>query len=104
MTKEEKDPLDELYDFDTLPSWKKMLVFLVCRKAMLLREVVSDERIGPKEISKSIGINEASARDISRNKFTKKLVKGEKGKYYIPNFKLKSVKEVLNDKNTDSSS
>jgi len=81
--------------FDDLPAWKKILVYLVCKKAMLLKEVSKEESAGPKEICEITNISEGSAKDISRHDILKKIVKGEGGKYSIPNYKLKKIKEIL---------
>ena len=64
---------------------------------MTIRKIIENnaEFIGPKEISKNANISEASAKNISRDKLLKKIVKKEVNGYFIPNYNLKKVKDIL---------
>ena len=83
-------------DFETMPDWRKTAVFLLCRKIMMIKGVIEDEKIGPKEIADTIHISESSARDVvSRNPSLQKIVSKENSRYFIPNYKIKKLKEIL---------
>lgn len=85
-------------NYHNLSFWKKIIVYLVCRKAMVFREILENEEVGPTEISEKAEISLDSAKNISREKGLKGLVKkGIKG-YYIPNYKLREAKNKLNEK------
>lgn len=81
--------------FKNSPVWMKIAVYLCIRKIMVESEIIKEEKVGPKEIAEDTHINEASARDISRDKNLKKIVSKEGGKYYIRNYDLNKVKAII---------
>ena len=83
--------------YENLKSREKILVYLICRKAMTLKNIIDtdEEPMSPKGISQNARISGGSAKDISRDVILKKIVKKEKRKYSIPNYNLKKVKEVF---------
>ena len=81
--------------FEESQTWLKTVVYLCCRKVMLDREIITNEEVGPNEISEDTGMSKDSAKGISRDKKIKKLVAKKGGKYFIPNHKLKRIKEIL---------
>ena len=60
---------------------KKVLLCLVCRKAMFLKGIILGDKefIGPKEISEQIGVSEASSKKATSNTYNK-FLKNLKGK------------------------
>lgn len=94
--------IDHTDRFENSPAWKKTLVYLCCRKVMFIKEIIEDEPTGPKIISENTNISLDSAKNISRDKNLKKLVAKDKGKYFISNYKLKLIKEILLENETNS--
>lgn len=82
-------------DYEKLPAWKKILIYLSCRKAMFSKKILKEESIGPKKICEDANISHESAKNISRDKNLKNFVKRSDSKYFIPNYKLKKVKDTL---------
>lgn len=87
--------IDYTEKFEESASWKKVLIYLCCRKVMFLKNLVKEEPVGPKAIAEKTNISVDSAKNISRDKNLKKLILNYGGKYSIPNYKLNSVKKVL---------
>jgi len=82
-------------EYEALEENKKALVYLVCKKAIILRGIESvTESAGPKEISEGAHINESSAKSAISRDFKRILKKEAKG-YIIPNYHLKKIKEIL---------
>lgn len=96
--------IDYREKFDGSPNWIKIAIYLCCRKIMENKNIINNEKIGPREIAKKLNISESAAKDISRHKNLKKIVLNEKGKYSIPNYKLKKVGEMLSNNETNSKS
>ena len=78
-----------------LSFWKKILIYLVCKKAMKIRGISETEEAGPKEISEKAEISLDSAKNISRERKLRGILKKNKKGYYILNYKLRKVKELL---------
>jgi len=98
----DKDGVLEFKDaYEPLNPRKKILIYLVCKKAMFLRGLLKNEQVGPKEIGEGAQISENSAKDISRDKILVKVVKKEKQGYFIPNYALRKVKVILFGENKD---
>lgn len=74
---------------------KKVLIYLVCKKALLLREIISleEEFSGPKEISEKMHVGLSTAKKAVNQTFKRFLNK--KNGYIIPNYNLRKVKEIL---------
>lgn len=62
---------------------------------MKVKGIIDKEEIGPKEIALKLGLNEASAKNISRNQNLTKLVIGKGSCYSLPNYNLRKVKELV---------
>jgi len=75
---------------------KKVLIYLVCRKAMIMKGFLSpdEEAIGPTKISQKLRVGVSNTKKTTKETFSK-LLENKKGKYYIPNHNLKKVKAVL---------
>jgi hypothetical protein len=85
--------------YDALIGHKKVLIYLCAKKAMVLKGI---EAI--KEFSSQSEVSERShvTLDVARNaihKKYKKLLKKEGEGYIIPNYNLRKVKEILEEKN-----
>lgn len=75
---------------------RKVLIYLVCKKALVLKGIIKPEEefSGPKEISEKMSLGLSSAKRATNVTF-KKLLKSKKGKYIIPNYNLKKIKKVI---------
>lgn len=83
---------------EALTNREKLLVFLLMRKAMLIREVISKEAISPGEIEKATGISGGSIRPVLSQLVADKLVrkdKGDDGGYYVPASRIKEINAML---------
>ena len=92
---DEEGVINFLDAYDGLKEIHKALVYMICKKAMVLRGIESiKEPAGPKEISEGAMISEVNAKHAlyRDHKF---LVKKEEGGHIIPNYKLSKVEEVL---------
>lgn len=87
--------VDYTEEYEHLDTWKKILVYLCCRKVMHIKGILTEEGTGPKEISERANIGLDSAKDISRNSNLKGIVTNFKGKYLVPNYRLKRLKGLL---------
>jgi len=87
--------IDYSEEFDKAQAWKKILIYLCCKKIMHVKGIVETEEAGPTEVATQTHISLDSAKNISRDDNLKKVVIGSKGNYYIPNYRLKKVKELL---------
>lgn len=77
---------------------QKLLAFLLARKALKESRVIEDEAIGPSEIEKDTGWNGGSIRPTLAKLKKEKLVRNansEEGGYFVPNYALKTVSEIL---------
>jgi hypothetical protein len=81
--------------YHDLSFWKKIIVYLTCKKAMKLRGICEKEGAGPKEISEGAQISLDSAKNISREKKLASLVRKDSEGYFIPNYKLRDAKKEL---------
>jgi len=81
--------------YDSLVGHKKILLYLCCKKAMVLK--------GIKDIKEPASQSEASENahvtlDVARNAFHKiykKLLKKEGNGYIVPNYHLSKIKKIL---------
>ena len=85
-------------NFTDLQQWKKVLVYLLARKAAVIKKLVQlKECAAPLEISNKIFI---PAGNISKflNRELKSIVKEQKKCYFVPNYNLLKCKEILEEK------
>lgn len=82
--------------FDELDNNRKVVVFLLAKKAMRLKGLTEDEMAGPAEVAYECGIPSGSAKTALRrlNGF---MVEGSGGKYGVPVKYMERVKKVLED-------
>ena len=78
----------------------KLLVFLLVRKALFLRNMVPKEAAGPSEIEKATGIPGGTVRPQLRKLVDDKLIRTEanEGGYFVPNAKIKDINKSLTKK------
>ena len=82
-------------EYEKLTESKKTLVYLCCKKAMILREIPEiDEGCGPKEISEKARVSLNGAKQAVSVTYKKILGKDSNGTI-IPNYNLKKVKDIL---------
>jgi hypothetical protein len=83
---------------DQLSDNRKVLICLVCKKALILKGLLKseDEFMGPKEISERMNIGLSSAKKATNETF-KKLLRSQNGKYIVPNYNLKKIKIILGE-------
>lgn len=83
-------------EFDRLNSNLKALVYLVSKKAQVLKDILDEESeaSGPKEISVNTGIGESSAKKALAIRFKKILLKVEGG-HIVPNYNLRKVRDLV---------
>jgi len=97
VTIDEEGNIDFKEEYEELSSWRKIIVFLCCKKAMFVRNLAEEEGASPKEISEGAHISVSAAKKIAVEKKIFRLVKNEKGRYVIPNFNLRKCEETLKD-------
>lgn len=82
-----------LPDFSKLKSRDGILMLLLGFKAIKLLGLREDENAGPKELHVISGINLSTAKNALRDLESENLTSSEKGKYFVPNFLLHSLKD-----------
>jgi hypothetical protein len=88
-----------LEGYDNLMGHKKVLMYLCCKKAMAIRGLSNViEPASQSEVSEKAGVTLDVARNTIHKKY-KKLLRKESGGYIIPNYNLRKVKNILEDKN-----
>jgi len=85
-------------EFYNLKDWHKILIYLIGRKVILIKKLQQafDEKISPKDISEVLKIPSKSITKYYSREL-KRIIKSEKGKYYVQNYNLYKCKEVLGD-------
>lgn len=75
----------------------KIIVFLVARKAMKLRDLLIDnEGALPAEIEKETGLKGGSVRPRLRDLFEQKIIdKTGDARYFVPNYSLTKIKTMI---------
>ena len=82
-------------DYDKLVGHKKVLIYLCCKKAMILKGINGIiESAGQSEVSESARVTLDVARNTLHKKHKKLLKKDGKG-YIIPNYNLIKVKDII---------
>lgn len=94
LIKKESKSFDFIGEFDDLPNAEKILVILAGVKAKSLI-LDTDDRITPLEIIKMEIAPEGSIKGTLKSLLDSKEIKSEKGKYYLPNYKISQVVERL---------
>lgn len=77
---------------------KKIILFLLVQKVMIMKELVEAEAVSPKEIKAGLGNSIPSGTiDVTIKRLSDiGILKGQDGKYFIPDFKFYLVKEIFN--------
>lgn len=77
----------------------KIILFLVARKAMKLRDLpIETEGALPSEIEKETGVKGGSIRPKLKELYEKKIVnKTNDSKYFIPTYSLARIKKLLDE-------
>ncbi|MCK4647369.1 hypothetical protein KAT24_00370 [Candidatus Pacearchaeota archaeon] len=95
VTIDEEGMIDFKEDYEKLSYWKKILIYLLCKKALTSRKIIDKEYANPKEISENAMIGESAAKKISNNETIKRLTKKTKEGYFIQNYNLKKIKDII---------
>jgi DNA-binding MarR family transcriptional regulator len=83
-------------EYEKLKEKQKVLIYLLSRKALKLRDMVEHEHMTPTEISKTSGVKIGTVKPVVRKYFKDNLLKKNKNGYFIPDYALERVKkEVL---------
>lgn len=83
-------------EYEKLKEKQKVLICLLSRKAMKLRNMVEDEHISPTEISEASGVKIGTVKPTVRDYLKANLLKQDERGYFIPNYALeRAKKEVL---------
>lgn len=89
-----KGELLPLQSFSSMDGKKKLLLVLLSRKVLAYRKM-AEERIGPKDIENITGLPHGTVTSALAALVKERLVRTEKGKYWIPNFALTELKKML---------
>ncbi len=88
-------------DYDALVGHKKVLIYLCCKKAMVLKGVDGiNEPASQSEVSETARVTLDVARNAIHKKY-KKLLKKDGNGYIIPNYNLRKIKEIIEAENGD---
>lgn len=83
---------------EALTTREKLLVFLLMRKAMMLRGVIVKETMPPAEIAKATGMPGGTIRPVLSQLYSDKLVRKDKeedGGYFVPASRIKEISAML---------
>jgi len=81
--------------YSQLDQMKKAIIYLVCKKAMVLKGIPGIiESAGPSEVSKGAIISPSDAKNALCTHYNKFLKKEKEG-YVIPNHNLVKIKELI---------
>lgn len=95
VTIDNKGTFDFSEKYDKLVGHKKILLYLCCKKAILLKGLKGfNESVSQSEASERAGVTLDVAKNAIHRKY-KKLLKKEGRGYIIPNYNLRKVKEIL---------
>ena len=81
-------------NFISLDNTQKVAVYLLSRKVMKLKGILEAEAAGPTSISEAIGLPVGSVKTVFHTQGNK-LFKSENGTYFIPNYNLVKIKQIL---------
>jgi len=85
-------PTPEYYG---LKEKEKILVYLLSRKAMKIRQFIENESENPSDISRMSGVKEGTVFPAVREYLKEGILSKDENGYYIPNFAIGKVEEVL---------
>lgn len=79
---------------------KKIILFLLSRKALYLLGALPSESVVPRDIKGEFTKNiPGGTVDVTIKRLSDSgIIKGEQGKYYIPDFNFPKIKEMFNNK------
>jgi hypothetical protein len=92
-------------EWETLSVRKKILVWLLCKKAMRIKQIITDDEewMSPSELEKETGIAGGSLRPALSKLSSEKLIKvNGNSQYSIPDHTVNRVNTVLRDKDGKS--
>jgi len=84
--------------YRSLPDWKKILIYLLARKAAILKNLISEKesampaKIGDDTMVSNAAIGKRLAREL------KGVIKKDKEGYFIPNFNIFKCRSLMNKK------
>jgi len=81
-----------LPEFDNLNRFQKLLIYLLAKKALYVRQLVVNELTPPSEIRKNTGLPMGTVNPSLRQLERDRLVKSDLGRYKIPNYALNKIK------------
>jgi predicted transcriptional regulator len=82
-------------EYEKMKQKHKVLICLLSRKAMKIRDMVQNENMRPVEISNIAGIKEGTVRPALRTYLKDGLVKENERGYFIPDYALERVKKEV---------
>ena len=93
-----------LRSWDDLKAYKKILLYLLARKAMIALGLnLPEENASPTEINISTGLKQGTVNPTLRRLFEDGVVAQTKErKYYIPNYAIEKVKSIVSEANKQS--
>lgn len=93
-----------LSSWDDLKAYKKILLYLVARKAMIALGLnLPEENASPTEIMLSTGLKQGTVNPTLRRLLDDGVVAQTKErKYYIPNYAIEKVKAIVSEANKQS--
>ena len=76
----------------------KIILFILARKVMHIQGIIDSEPIAPKNIKRELGKNiPAGTIDAALKHLSEKgPIKGQNGKYFIPDFNFPQVQDIFN--------
>jgi len=84
--------------FAKLKANAQILIYCATRKILKTRELIQDEGATPGEISKMTGLPDGTVKPAVRKLADERLLRGENGKYVLPNHAVSRVKSVIDKK------
>lgn len=83
---------------NNLPINSRLAVFLLARKVLYLKGKVESEGITPKDIIEQTHLKEGSVQPGLKKLKESKLIIGRDGKYFVPNYQIGKVKDLIQEK------
>lgn len=83
-----------LPDFENLTSEQKILLYLIAKKILKLK-LGRDELTSPKEVQDATGLPRGTVNPTMVFLANKRLVQNIKGKYFVPNYAISRIKNIL---------
>jgi len=83
----------EVMIFGEFDSFQKILLYILGRKVLLIKNKLETEEAGPAEISKNTGISLGTVKVYVKKLEREQVLMNKNGKYKIPNFILPKVNE-----------